>query len=263
MYISDFPKKRTRLSVVLFAVLVLSLVPAAFTQSGNGTRTIAQPPPTVDTSGAILVLTWGELAIIGIVAFVVGTVATVVVMLAKRAYGIMVLILREVGYSYKVVYSHKYNGTQKDFRKFNRTYHIDLSRTAWLDWANRPVLVYELETLSPVEVKNTSKRLKVVLQSMKIEFSKKGMRPSDPFDLLFGRKLMEMLFLAIRRKTKISTGVYIAFVVIIILASVMSYLLGNIFPVIQVAHTGGNGTTITHTTQYITTINGTVRTIVP
>ena len=199
-------------------------------------------------SSVAITITWGMLAILGVVGFCAGLIGTVAIMLLRRTYGIIALVLRPVGYSYKVTYQHKFDGSTKEFRRKNHMYQIDLTRTAYLDWANRPVLIYEDETITPVLVKNTTKKLAKVIEAMKIEMTKKGLRPSDPFDLLFGRKLIEALFAAMRRKGKTNTATLALFIVLIVVVGIMAYFAGNMFPVIHLAPSHvSNMTTITKT----------------
>lgn len=212
--------------------------------------------PGIDTA---IVITWGTLALLGIIGFIGGLFMTISLMLLKRTYGIMVKVIREVGVTYKEVYNKKIKATNTTFRFRNRMYQVDLSRTAWMDWSNRPVVIYELDTVSPIIIDNTNSKLQQALKKMKaiqpmrIIRSKNASRPSEPFDLLFGRKAMEAILRATRGKTS-PTGLIGIAIVCIILGLLAGYLLGNYLPLplpgghVATQFTNSTTSTFSHTT---------------
>lgn len=187
-------------------------------------------PVAIPSSQIVFTVTWGILAILLIVGFVVGFVISIAVVLAKRRYGIWTYILREIGYTYKIVGVKMRRPTDKDFRFRNRGFQIDLSKTAWLDLYGRPVLFYTLENVAPIEIKNTTEKLAKVVEAMEIKMAKRGSDPSDPFDMLFGRKVIEALARAMRRG-KPQTGMLIGLLLLgLVLGLSLGYILGNFAP---------------------------------
>lgn len=205
-------------------------------------------------SNAVITITYGTLAILAVVGFVVGFVVSIVTILWRRTYGIMVMVLQPIGLTYKRLYYKKLKATAKDFRFNNRTYSIDLTKTSWSDGDNRPVLVFLESEVMPLTVPATNKRLQEKLRKlspMRLEMKRRGGNPSDAFDLLFSQKIFEAFAAAARRVQKTSRASLAFMVVITILVGIMSYMAGSAFPAFQVAHHVVTNSTTTSTSNFV------------
>ena len=214
---------------------------------------------TPPASGAGIFLSYGDIAIFGTVGFVIGFVLSVVIILIRRSYGIMTLVLAPLGLTYKVMDYRKRKSNVKEFRFNEQTHSIDLNETAWTDINNRPVLVYLDKVVPPVNVENTNKRLKKALkalQPIKIEARARSNASSDAFDLLFAQKVFETFATAARRvqKTQKSTLAFMA--VIAVMLAVLGYFVGSAFPAFHVAAVSLVITYSTATTSTSSTISG-------
>ena len=210
--------------------------------------------------GGSITISYSTLAILGIVGFVVGFVLSIVVILIRRTYGNMVMVLKPVGLTYKRVYYHKYKDTIREFVWGGFTHAIDTTKASWTDGDNRPVMVYLYDEVMPLTSERTNKRLQSAIRKLKpiqLEMKRSG-KDADAFDKLFTQKVFEAFAAAARRvKAKTSTSTIVLTVMIVILVAVVVYFIGSAFPAFQVAHQATtNSTTIAHTTTTSTLTGG-------
>lgn len=208
----------------------------------------------------VITITLGQLAILGIVGFIVGIFITGALTFYRWRYGIIVIVFREVGITMRQVYQKMLKPDSTSFEVKLGTprkkieYIIDLTRTVWLDNHNRPVLVYEQDTITPLQEERLTAKLKAAIEEkrkgMKIKLRKDLKRPAEPFAITFSRRGMELIIRAITGKESTSKQAIGLAVVFAIMTATIGYFLGSAFPLSSIhaaIHTATNSTSITST----------------
>lgn len=202
------------------------------------------------STGAITI-TLGELAILGILGFIIGFVSTIGAVLYRHRYGIWTIVVRRVGVTYREVYRHLQKADVTEFKRKlggkELTFMVMLERTIWMDSYNRPVLLYEQGTITPLQENQMTAQLRraVTVQAKQLHLHADNKRPAEPFSIFFGRKGAELVIRAVTGQVKTNVGGIALAVLFGIMALVIGYFLGSAFPYTNYVQQAT--TTATHT----------------